>query len=228
MSRPPCPSRPSPPRWPGCCRRRRIRQNGEVYYKYEARVKLDNKRLPLKEYDTWDEAALVHDVAKFCLRIEHGHFNSPLERYIDLPRIPSELPLDEIVEFILKCAKAIQQQETYQKARSMPPSNLFDPLNPSLMIEDSEVFMESQDVQACDPTNNYLCNPSNQSLNTEDDEEWVELLKNPLEEASNCVEPALTGFESCAMGVSERTLYDHVEAQPNSIRGQSTGSGRGD
>jgi len=87
-----------------------------------------------------------------------------LEQYIDLPRIPSEIPLDEIVEFILKCAKAIQQQETYQKASSMPPSNLFDPPNPSLMIEDLEVFMESQDVQACDPTNNYLSNPSNQSL----------------------------------------------------------------
>jgi len=87
-----------------------------------------------------------------------------LEQYIDLPRIPSELPLDKIVEFILKCAKAIQQQETYQKASSIPPSNLFDPPNPSLMIEDLEVFMESQDVQACDPTNNYLSNPSNQSL----------------------------------------------------------------
>jgi hypothetical protein len=55
-----------------------------------------------------------------------------------------------------------------------------------------------------------------------DDEEWVELLKNPLEEASNWVELALTGFESCAMGVSERTLCDHVEAQPSSLRGQST------
>jgi len=96
-----------------------------------------------------------------------------LEQYIDLPRIPSELPLDKIVEFILKCAKAIQQQETYQKASSIPPSNLFDPPNPSLMIEDLEVFMESQDVQACDPTNNYLSNPSNQSLIIEDYEEWA-------------------------------------------------------
>jgi len=148
----------------GCCRRRRIRRNGEVYYKYEPRVKLNKKRLPLKEYDTWDEAALVHDVAKFCLRIEHGQFNFPLERYIDLPQIPSELPRDEIVEFVLKYAKAIRQQETYEKASSMPPLNLFDPSNPSLMLEDLEVFMESQDVQACDQTSNYLSNPSNQSL----------------------------------------------------------------
>jgi len=110
------------------------------------------------------EAALVHDVAKVCLGIEHGHFNFTLEQYIDLPRIPSELPPDEIVEFVLKYAKAIRQQETYQKASSMPPSNLFDPPNPSLMIEDLEVFLESQDVQACDPTKNYLSNPSNQSL----------------------------------------------------------------
>jgi hypothetical protein len=93
-----------------------------------------------------------------------------LEQSTDLPRIPSELPElppDEIVEFVLKYAKAIRQQETYQKASSMPPSNLFDPPNPSLMIEDLEVFMESQDVQACDPTNNYLSNPSNQSLTIE-------------------------------------------------------------
>jgi hypothetical protein len=153
----------SRPYYPGCCRRRRSRQNGEVYYKYEPRVRLNKKRLPLKEYDTWDEAALVHDVAKFCLCIEHGQFNFPLERYIKLPQIPSELPPDKIVEFVLKHSKDIQQQETYQKASSMPPLNR-DPPNPSLMIEDLEVFMESQDVQACDPTSNYLSNPSNQSL----------------------------------------------------------------
>jgi hypothetical protein len=149
---------------PGCFIRCRRRQNGEVYFKFEPRVKLNKKRLPLKEYNTWDEAALVHDVAKVCLGIEHGHFNFPLEQYIDLPRIPSELPSDEIVEFVLKHAKAIQQQETYRKASSMPPSNLFDPPNPSLMIEDLEVFMVSEDIQACDPTNNYLSNSSNQSL----------------------------------------------------------------
>jgi len=65
------------------------------------------------------------------------------------------------VEFVRKYANDIRQQETYQEASSMPPLNLFDP---SLMIEDFEVFMESQDVQACDPTTNYLSNPSNQSL----------------------------------------------------------------
>jgi hypothetical protein len=32
------------------------------------------------------------------------------------------------------------------------------------------------------------------------------------------------GFESGAMGVSERTLCDHVEVQPNSIEDQSTGA----
>jgi len=90
-----------------------------------------------------------------------------LEQYIDLPRIPSERPPYEIVEFVLKHAKAIRQQEKYQKACSMPPSNVFDPPNPSLMIEDLEVFTESQDVQACDPTNNYLSSPFNQSLSIE-------------------------------------------------------------
>ncbi|KAH8973213.1 hypothetical protein BDL97_01G033600 [Sphagnum fallax] len=116
----------------------------------------------------------------------------------------------------------------------MPPSNVFDPPNPSLMIEDLEVFTKSQDVQACDPTNNYLSSLSNQSLSIEDYEEcatrvdettlneYVEALKNSLEEPSNCVQPALTGFESCTMGVNERTLCDHVEAQPNSIEDQST------
>jgi hypothetical protein len=157
-----------------------------------------------------------------------------LEQNFDLPRIPSKLPPYEIVKLVLKHAKAIRQQKTYQKASSMPPSNLFDPPNPSLMIEDLEFFTESQDVQACGPTNNYLSNSSNQSSIIEDYEEWatkvdettlneyVEAFKNSLEEPSNCVEPALTGFESCAMGVSERTLCDHVEAQPNSIKGQST------
>jgi hypothetical protein len=56
-------------------------------------------------------------------------------------------------------------------------------------------------------------------------EEWptrVEALENSLEEPSNWVELALTGFESCGMGISERTLCDHVEAQPHSIKGQST------
>jgi hypothetical protein len=90
-----------------------------------------------------------------------------LEQYIDLPRIPSELPPYEIVKFVLKCAKDIRRQETYQKACSMPPSNVFDLPNPSLMIEDLEVFTKSQDVQACDPTNNYLSSPSNQSLSIE-------------------------------------------------------------
>jgi hypothetical protein len=45
----------------------------------------------------------------------------------------------------------------------MPPSNVFDPPNPSLMIEDLEVFTKSQD----DPTNNYLSSPYNQSLSIE-------------------------------------------------------------
>jgi hypothetical protein len=49
----------------------------------------------------------------------------------------------------------------------MPPSNVFDPPNPSSMIEDLEVFTESQDVPPCDPTNNYLSSPSNQSLSIE-------------------------------------------------------------
>ncbi len=167
-----CPKYSAPQKYPGCCRRRRLgkkngKKNGEVYYKYEPRVKLNNKRLPLKEYDTWEEAALVHDVAKYCLGIKHGHFNSTLERYIHLPQISSELSPYEIVEFVLKCAKDIQQQETYQKACSMPPSNVFDPPNPSSMIEDLEVFTESQDVQPCDPTNNYLSSPFNQSLSIE-------------------------------------------------------------
>jgi len=53
-------------------------------------------------------------------------------------------------------------------ASSMPPpSNVSHPPNPSLTIEDLEVFTESQDVQACDPTNNYLSSPSNQSLSIE-------------------------------------------------------------
>jgi hypothetical protein len=90
-----------------------------------------------------------------------------LEQDIDLQQIPSKLPPDKIVELVLKCAKDIRQQKTYQKACSMPPSNVFDPPNPSLMIEDLEVFTESQDVQACDPTNNYLSSPSNQSLSIE-------------------------------------------------------------
>jgi hypothetical protein len=90
-----------------------------------------------------------------------------LERYIHLPRISSELPPSKIVELVLNRAKAIRQQETYHKACSMPPLNVFDPLNPILMIEDLEVFTESQDVQACDPTNNYLSSPSNQSLSIE-------------------------------------------------------------
>jgi hypothetical protein len=179
---------------------------------------------------------LVHDVAKFCLGIKHGHFNFPLKQYIHLPQIPSELPPYKIVELVLEHAKDIRQQETYHKACSMRPSNVFDPLNPSLMIEDLEVSMELQDVQACDPTNNYLSGPSNQSLSIEDYEEWatevnettlnenVEALANSLEEPSNCVQLALTGFESCTMEVSERTLCDHVEAQPNSIKGQSTGA----
>ncbi len=170
---------PSRPDYPGCCRRRRRRQNGEVYFKYEPRVKLNKRRLPLKEYNTWLEAALVHDVAKVCLGIEHGHLNFTLEQYSELPRIPSELPRDEIVEFVLKCAKVIQQQETYQKASSMPPSNLFDPPNPSLMIEDLEFFTESQDVQACDPTNNYLSNSSNQSLIIEGISIFIDLQDGP-------------------------------------------------
>jgi hypothetical protein len=87
-----------------------------------------------------------------------------LERYIDLPRFPSELPPDKIVELVRKHAEDIRQQETYQKSSSTPPLNPFDPPNPRLSIEDLEVFMESQDFQACDPTSKYLSNPSNQSL----------------------------------------------------------------
>jgi hypothetical protein len=152
----------------GCCRRqRRRKKNGEVYYKYEPRVNLNNKRLPLKEYDTLEEAALVHDIAKYCLGIKHGRLNSTLERYIHLQRISSELPPSEIVELVRNHAKAIGQQETYQKACSMPPSDVSHPPNPSLTIEDLEVFTESQDVQAWDPTNNYLSSPSNQSLSIE-------------------------------------------------------------
>ncbi|CAK9189649.1 unnamed protein product, partial [Sphagnum troendelagicum] len=52
--------------------------------------------------------------------------------------------------------------------------------------------------------------------------DYVEALKNSLEEPSYYVEPTLTGFERCAMGINERTLCDHVEAQPNSIEDQST------
>jgi hypothetical protein len=105
--------------------------------------------------------------------------NFTLEQYSELPRIPSELPRDEIVEFVLKCAKVIQQQETYQKASSMPPSNLFDPPNPSLMIEDLEFFTESQDVQACGPTNNYLSNSSNQSSIIEGISIFIDLQDGP-------------------------------------------------
>ncbi|KAH8973215.1 hypothetical protein BDL97_01G033700 [Sphagnum fallax] len=106
-------------------------------------------------------------------------------------------------------------------ASSMPPpSNVSHPPNPSLTIEDLEVFTESQDVQACDPTNNYLSSPSNQSLSIEDYEDWATMVDGTI---SNRVLPEFdTGFESCAMGVSERTLCDHVEAQPNSIEDQST------
>ncbi|CAK9254843.1 unnamed protein product [Sphagnum jensenii] len=102
----------------------------------------------------------------------------------------------------------------------MPPSNVFDLPNPSLMIEDLEVFTKSQDVQACDPTNNYLSSPSNQSLSIEDYEDWATMVDGTT---SNRVLPEFdTGFESWAMGVSERTLCDHVEVQPNSIEDQST------
>jgi len=147
----------------GCYRRQRLRKNGEVYFKYEPRVNLNKKRLPLKEYDTPEEAALVHDVAKYCLGIKHGHFNFTLEQDINLQQIPSELPPYKIVELVLKRAKDIQQQKTYQKACSMPPSNVFDPPNPSCDIQDLEVFTKSQD----DPTNNYLSSPYNQSLSIE-------------------------------------------------------------
>ncbi len=97
-----------------------------------------------------------------------------MKQYIDLPRIPSELPPYEIVEFVLKRAKAIRQQETYHKACSMPPSNVFDPLNPSLMIEDLEVFTESQDVQACSMPPSNVFDPLNPSLMIEDLEVFTE------------------------------------------------------
>jgi hypothetical protein len=86
-----------------------------------------------------------------------------LEQDINLQQIPSELPPYKIVELVLKRAKDIRQQKTYQKACSMPPSNVFDPPNPSCDIQDLEVFTESQD----DPTNNYLSSPYNQSLSIE-------------------------------------------------------------
>jgi hypothetical protein len=117
-----------------------------------------------------------------------------LEQDIDLQQIPSKLPPDKIVELVLKCAKDIRQQKTYQKACSMPPSNVFDPPNPSLMIEDLEVFTESQDVQACDPTNNYLSSPYNQSLSIEDYEDWATMVDGTT---SNRVLPEFDTGEGC-------------------------------
>jgi hypothetical protein len=117
-----------------------------------------------------------------------------LEQDIALPQISSKLPPCKIVELVLKCVKDIRQQEPSQKACSMPPSNVFDPLNPSLMIEDLEVFTQSQDVQACDPTNNYLSSPSNPSLSIEDDEDWATRV---VEAISNRVLPEFDTGEGC-------------------------------
>jgi hypothetical protein len=79
--------------------------------KYEPWVMLNNHKFPFRRQETADKAALIRDVAKFCLCIQGKDYNFSQGRYTHLRQIPTRYSESEIRRFVEETFKLLQFEE---------------------------------------------------------------------------------------------------------------------
>ncbi|CAM6015269.1 unnamed protein product [Sphagnum balticum] len=78
---------------------------------YEPWVTLNNHKFPFRRQETAYKAALLRDVAKFCLCIQGKDYNFSQGRYAHLRQIPTRYSESEIRRFVEETFKLLQFEE---------------------------------------------------------------------------------------------------------------------
>jgi len=104
--------------------RKKLKKDGRV--KYEPVVSLNGVKIYFQEQETIEQAALIRDVAMFCLDINGRHgFNFHEDLYFSLSKISNKLPRDQIKDLILQYAKGLPTwKHMTTNASPLHPSNI--------------------------------------------------------------------------------------------------------
>ncbi len=116
------------------------KKDGRV--KYEPRVSLNGVKIYFQEQETKEQAAIIRDVAMFCLDINgRVGFNFHHSCYNSLSKISNKLPHDQIKTLILQYAKSL---EIWQFASTLHLSNTPD--EDATMVHGDEHFTMFHEV----------------------------------------------------------------------------------